>query len=323
MGKLKILVTGKDGQLGYALQELSENQFEFTWKFTDRSELDITDLIKTQSVLKHFQPDWIINTAAYTDVDGAESNEEIAYKVNADGPYILAKSAKEIGAKLVHISTDYVFDGTKKEPFSENDKPNPLQVYGKSKLKGELLIQDTNISGFIIRTSWVYGNHGKNFVNTILKLAKTKNEIEVVDDQFGSPTYVKDLANVVIDLVSKRQFNDLMAVSEKPVSLNLSNNLFDTNEELIDTISDQTNSSLNTTTIAENNVSKVHLSHLLSRLGTREQYVLTLRYGLEDGRERTQKDIAKFLSVSAERVRQIELSALAKLRLLVNNSTFL
>ena len=191
MGKLKILVTGKDGQLGYALQELSENQFEFTWKFTDRSELDITDSIKIQSVLKQFQPDWIINTAAYTDVDGAESNEEIAYKVNADGPYILAKSAKEIGAKLVHISTDYVFDGTKKEPYSENDKPNPLQVYGKSKLKGELLIQDSNISGFIIRTSWVYGNHGKNFVNTILKLAKTKNEIQVIDDQFGSPTYVK------------------------------------------------------------------------------------------------------------------------------------
>jgi len=173
VGKLKILVTGKDGQLGYALQELSENQFEFTWKFTDRSELDITDSINTQSVLKQFQPDWIINTAAYTDVDGAESNEEIAYKVNADGPHILAKSAKEIGAKLVHISTDYVFDGTKKEPYSENDKPNPLQVYGKSKLKGELLIQDTYISGFIIRTSWVYGNHGKNFVNTILKLSKT------------------------------------------------------------------------------------------------------------------------------------------------------
>ena len=163
MGKLKILVTGKDGQLGYALQELSENQFEFTWKFTDRSELDITDSINTQSVLKQFQPDWIINTAAYTDVDGAESNEEIAYKVNADGPYFLAKSAKEIGAKLVHISTDYVFDGTKNEPYSENDKPNPLQVYGKSKLKGELLIQDTNISGFIIRTSWVYRNHSKNF----------------------------------------------------------------------------------------------------------------------------------------------------------------
>ena len=209
MGKLKILVTGKQGQLGNALQELSENQSEFTWKFTDRSELDITDSIKIQSVLKQFQPNWIINAAAYTDVDGAESNEEIAYKVNADGPYILAKSAKEIGAKLVHISTDYVFDGTKKEPYSENDKPNPLQVYGKSKLKGELFIQDTSISGFIIRTSWVYGNHGKNFVNTILKLAKIKNEIQVIDDQFGSPTYVKDLAKVVIELLSKRQFNEM------------------------------------------------------------------------------------------------------------------
>ena len=209
MGKLKILVTGKDGQLGYALQELSKNQFEFSWKFTDRSELDITNSINTQSVLKEFQPDWIINAAAYTDVDGAESNEDIAYKVNADGPYILAKSAKEIGAKLVHISTDYVFDGTKKEPYSENDKPNPLQVYGKSKLKGELLIQDSNISGFIIRTSWVYGNHGKNFVNTILKLAKTKNEIQVIDDQFGSPTYVKDLAKTIIELISKESLTQM------------------------------------------------------------------------------------------------------------------
>ncbi len=209
MGELKILVTGKDGQLGYALQKLSENQFEFTWKFTDRSELDITNSIRIRSVLKQFQPDWIINTAAYTDVDGAESNEEIAYKVNAVGPHILAKSAKEIGAKLVHISTDYVFDGTKKEPYSENDTPNPLQVYGKTKLKGELLIKDTDITGFIIRTSWVYGNHGKNFVNTILKLAENKNEIQVVDDQFGSPTYVKDLAKVVIELLSKRQFSEM------------------------------------------------------------------------------------------------------------------
>lgn len=209
MGKLKILVTGKDGQLGYALQELSENQFEFTWKFTDRSELDITNSINTQTVLKEFQPDWIINAAAYTDVDGAESNEDIAYKVNADGPYVLAKSAKEISAKLVHISTDYVFDGAKKEPYSEYDKPNPLQVYGKSKLKGELLIQDTNISGFIIRTSWVYGNHGKNFVNTILKLAEKKNEIEVVDDQFGSPTYVLDLAKTIIELISKESLTQM------------------------------------------------------------------------------------------------------------------
>jgi len=203
VGKLKILVTGKQGQLGYALQELSENQFEFTWKFTDRSELDITNSINTQSVLKKFQPDWIINTAAYTDVDGAENNQKIAYNVNADGPYILAKSAKEIGAKLVHISTDYVFDGTKNEPYTETDKPNPLQVYGKSKLYGETLIQKTGVSGIIIRTSWLYGNHGNNFVKTILRLAEQKDEIQVVDDQIGSPTYVGDLAETIFKLFSE------------------------------------------------------------------------------------------------------------------------
>ena len=135
MGKLKIVVTGKDGQLDYALQDLSENQFEFTWKFTDRSELDITDLIKTQSVLNQFQPDWIINTAAYTDVDGAESNEEIAYKVNADGPYILAKSVKEIGVKLVYISTDYFFDGTKKKPIQKTINQILCRFMGKANSK--------------------------------------------------------------------------------------------------------------------------------------------------------------------------------------------
>ena len=204
MGKLKILVTGKHGQLGNALQELTENQSDISWKFTDRSELDITDSIKIQSVLKKFQPDWIINAAAYTDVDGAEGNQEIAYKVNAHGPFILADSAKEIGAKLVHISTDYVFDGTKKEPYTENDKPNPIQVYGKSKYEGEKKIRSTGVSGIIIRTSWLYGVHGNNFVKTILSLAEMKEEIYVVDDQFGSPTYVLDLAKTIIELISKK-----------------------------------------------------------------------------------------------------------------------
>ena len=209
MGKLKILVTGKDGQLGYALQELSENQFEFTWKFTDRSELDITDSIRTRSVLKQFQPDWIINAAAYTDVDGAESNKEIAYKVNADGPYFLAKSALEIGAKLVHISTDYVFDGTKEKPYTELDETNPLQVYGKSKFEGEKKIRSIGVSGIIIRTSWLYGVHGNNFVKTILSLAEKKEEIYVVDDQFGSPTYVLDLAKTIIELISKESLTQM------------------------------------------------------------------------------------------------------------------
>ena len=209
MGKLKILVTGKDGQLGYALQELSENQFEFTWKFTDRSELDITNSINTQTVLKEFQPDWIINAAAYTDVDGAESNEEIAYKVNADGPYILAKSAKDIGAKLVHISTDYVFDGTKNEPYTETDKPNPLQIYGKSKLEGENKIKEVDVPGIILRTSWLYGHHGENFVKKIMKLSEEKEEIQVVDDQIGSPTYTNDLVEAIFELMLDHSFQKM------------------------------------------------------------------------------------------------------------------
>ena len=214
---MKILVTGKQGQLGHALQELSENQTEITWKFTDRSELDITDSINIKTVVKKFHPDWIINAAAYTDVDGAENNEKIAYKVNADGPHYLAKAAREIGAKLVHVSTDYVFDGTKKEPYTENDEPNPLQVYGKSKLKGEILICETGVSGFIIRTSWVYGHHGKNFVKTILRLAEVKDEIQVIDDQFGSPTYIDDLAKAVMELLLKYTFTkmDLFHFSNK------------------------------------------------------------------------------------------------------------
>ena len=203
MGKLRILVTGKQGQLGNALKELSEKQSEFTWKFTDRSELDITDVIKVRSVLKKFQPDWIINTAAYTDVDGAEGNQEIAYKVNAEGPYFLAKSALEINAKLIHISTDYVFDGNKEQPYTEVDKTNPLQVYGKSKYEGEKNIRNIGVSGIIIRTSWLYGVYGKNFVKTILSLAEIKEDIYVVEDQFGSPTYVLDLAKTIIELILK------------------------------------------------------------------------------------------------------------------------
>ena len=209
MGKLKILVTGKDGQLGYALQELSENQFEFTWKFTDRSELDITNLIKTQSVLKQFQPDWIINTAAYTDVDGAEFNQKLAFSVNAEGPFNLAKAATLVDAKLLHISTDYVFDGTKNEPYTETDKPNPLQIYGKSKLEGENKIKEVDVPGIILRTSWLYGHHGENFVKKIMKLSEEKEEIQVVDDQIGSPTYTNDIVQAIFELMLVHSFQKM------------------------------------------------------------------------------------------------------------------
>ncbi len=209
MGSMKILVTGSQGQLGHALQERSLNHKDWIWKFTKRSELDITVPEKVQQFVYEFQPDWIINAAAYTNVDGSETNQELAFRVNAEGPHNLAMAAIEANAKLVHISTDYVFDGTKNEPYTETDQPNPLQVYGKSKLEGETLIQETGVPGIIIRTSWLYGTHGKNFVKTIIRLAEEKDEIQVVDDQIGSPTYVGDLAEAILELLSKHTFHHL------------------------------------------------------------------------------------------------------------------
>ena len=206
---MKILVTGCNGQLGHAIQEISTYLSEWTWKFTDLPELDITNPEQVNQTVKNFQPDWIINAAAYTDVDGAETNQELAFRVNAEGPHNLAKAVIEANAKLVHISTDYVFDGTKNEPYTETDQPNPLQVYGKSKLEGETLIQETGVPGIIIRTSWLYGTHGNNFVKTILRLADEKDEIQVVDDQIGSPTYVGDLAEAILELLSKHTFHHL------------------------------------------------------------------------------------------------------------------
>ena len=206
---MKILVTGCNGQLGHAMQEISTYLSEWTWKFTDLPELDITNPEQVNQTVKNFQPDWIINAAAYTDVDGAETNQELAFRVNAEGPHNLAKAVIEANAKLVHISTDYVFDGTKNEPYTETDQPNPLQVYGKSKLEGETLIQETGVPGIIIRTSWLYGSYGNNFVKTILRLADEKDEIQVVDDQIGSPTYVSDLAEAILELLSKHTFHHL------------------------------------------------------------------------------------------------------------------
>ena len=209
MGSMKILVTGSQGQLGHALQELKQNHSQWIWKFTDLPELDITVPEQIQQFVYEFQPDWIINAAAYTNVNGAETHQELAYRVNAEGPHNLAKIAMKVDARLVHISTDYVFDGTKNEPYIETDQPNPLQVYGKSKLEGETLIQETGVLGIIIRTSWLYGTHGNNFVKTILLLAEEKDEIQVVDDQIGSPTYVGDLAEAILELLSKHTLHHL------------------------------------------------------------------------------------------------------------------
>jgi len=199
---MKILVTGKFGQLGYAIHNLKGTYPNFIWKFTDHSELDVTNFNNVDNVINEFMPDWIINTAAYTDVDGAEFNEALAFAVNSEGPRNLAKAAGKIGSKLFHISTDYVFDGKKSRPYTETDETNPLQVYGKSKLQGEIEIQEKDVPGIILRTSWLYGFYGNNFANTILNLAEIKDEIFVIDDQFGSPTYVEDLSITILELIS-------------------------------------------------------------------------------------------------------------------------
>ena len=198
---MRILVTGSEGQLGNAIKELSPDHSMWTWKFTDLPELDITDQKNVYQKVENFKPDWIINAAAYTDVDAAESNKDLVYQINAEGPLNLAIAAKKIDAKLIHISTDYVFDGTKDVPYTVDDKTSPLQVYGKSKLEGENKIQETDVLGIILRTSWLYGHPGKNFVKTILRLAEEKDEIQVVNDQIGSPTYANDLAEAIIKLL--------------------------------------------------------------------------------------------------------------------------
>ena len=204
-----MLVTGCNGQLGNALKESSINYSTITWNFADHSEMDITDCERVHNTIEIYQPEWMINTAAYMDVDGAEFNQKLAFSVNAEGPFNLAKAATLVDAKLLHISTDYVFDGTKNEPYTETDKPNPLQIYGKSKLEGENKIKEVDVPGIILRTSWLYGHHGENFVKKILKLSEEKEEIQVVDDQIGSPTYTNDIVEAIFELMLDHSFQKM------------------------------------------------------------------------------------------------------------------
>ena len=164
-------------------------------------EIDITNVDELQKFAQSKPITWIVNCAAYTAVDKAEDEPELAFKINAEGPENIAEIAKQKGAKLIHISTDYVFDGTKKDAYTETDTPNPLGVYGKSKLQGEINIQRTLKEYFILRTAWLYGKHGNNFIYTMLRLFKERDEIRVVGDQFGAPTYAPDLAQAIIKII--------------------------------------------------------------------------------------------------------------------------
>jgi dTDP-4-dehydrorhamnose reductase len=200
-----ILVTGANGQLGSEIRSLSNvNLYQNNFFLTDYLELDITDKSAIKEFVINNNIDSIINCAAYTAVDLAEKEVEKAEKINAIASKYLAEIAKEFNCKFVHVSTDYVFDGTNYKPYVEIDTPNPTSVYGKTKLQGEIFIQDINPKNtIIIRTSWVYSSYGNNFVKTMLRLGKEKQELGVIFDQIGTPSFAGDLAKVILEILPK------------------------------------------------------------------------------------------------------------------------
>jgi len=193
---VKILLIGRNGQVGWELERCLPplgQVFAF-----DRASLDLADPDQIVARVREVKPELIVNAAAYTAVDLAESEPELAMRVNGAAPEVLAEEAKRLGALLIHYSTDYVFDGAKSSPYLETDSPNPINVYGRSKLEGERAIQASGCRHLILRTSWVYGIRGTNFLLTILRLAHERRELRVVDDQIGAPTWCRDIAHGTI-----------------------------------------------------------------------------------------------------------------------------
>ncbi len=198
---MKILVTGAYGQLGNEIKELKGDFSGFDFIFTDADTLDITDEEAVSSFLLNHKPNYVINCAAYTAVDKAEEDHILAEKINALAPRILGTYSHQIRAKLIHISTDYVFDGNNCSPYSESDAVNPQGVYGKTKLLGELNCLKENPSTVVVRTSWLYSGFGNNFVKTMLRLGKERESLKVVFDQVGTPTYAADLAKIILSII--------------------------------------------------------------------------------------------------------------------------
>ena len=204
---IKILVTGGSGQLAQCLEDVVINENELNVDFQDLPALDITNKQQLESYFSKYELDYCINCAAYTAVDLSEEQSDLAYAVNAEGPKNLAKVCKKYQVKFLHISTDFVFDGKKQTPYIETDMPNPLGVYGASKWQGERYIQEVMQDYFIIRTSWLYSEYGNNFMKTMLRLSETLDEISVVSDQIGSPTYAGDLAEVLMKIILSSSTN--------------------------------------------------------------------------------------------------------------------
>ena len=196
-----VLVTGANGQLGQSLQFIAPNYPDLHFVFCSSADLDISNLEHCQAVFSKIKPNYCINAAAYTAVDKAESETEKAHLVNVTGAQNLASVCKQYSTVLLHISTDFVFDGEKKVPYTENDIPNPTGVYGQTKLDGEKAIQAVFENYYIIRTSWVYSQFGNNFMKTMLRLASERDSISVVNDQIGTPTNAIDLANALVKII--------------------------------------------------------------------------------------------------------------------------
>ncbi len=199
----RVLVTGARGQLGRSIQERAPQHPSLEFLFMDLAGLDITNPEQVRQVFKEFQPHYCVNCAAYTQVDRAEEEPDRCFEVNAKGVQNLVEACLEYPCVLVQISTDFVFDGGKGLPYSPEDQPNPINVYGQSKYKGEQIVKEGLQAYFIIRTSWLYSEFGNNFFKTMIRLGAERDEIRVVDDQKGSPTYAGDLADFVLMIIEK------------------------------------------------------------------------------------------------------------------------
>ncbi|GGD22631.1 dTDP-4-dehydrorhamnose reductase [Flavobacterium orientale] len=215
-----VLVTGAKGQLGQVLQFIAPKYPDVQFVFCDSSQLDITDLNNINPHFEQYKPNFCINAAAYTTVDKAESEPEKAHLINVIGAQNLAEVCKYFDTILLHISTDFVFDGTKDSPYTEEDTPNPTGVYGQTKLDGEKAIQEIWDKHFIIRTSWVYSQFGNNFMKTMLRLANERDKLSVVNDQIGTPTNAVDLAEVLLKII---QTNNQQPTTDKYGIYNFSN----------------------------------------------------------------------------------------------------
>lgn len=200
-----VLVTGASGQLGQAIQFIAKNHSDINFMFCSSSQLDITNKENCLAVFQKIKPDYCINSAAYTAVDKAELEQEKAELINVFGARNIAESCEEFDTKLIHISTDFVFDGSNSNPYSENQIPNPKGVYGQTKLDGEKAIQQVFSKYYIIRTSWVYSQFGNNFMKTMLRLASERTDISVVNDQIGTPTNAVDLAEAIVQIISNNK----------------------------------------------------------------------------------------------------------------------